>query len=517
LAGPLRPANSFYVLRDDPGRDASHDTARWDETVHDCASGNYHVFPNARSWKDHGPSTNPASCPYGHWLLAWPLCTNRLVDVPIAVVLICDVHVGSCHHVVPNLYAQMSNDVRAPANHATIPYPHDGTAEHLLTRKHPGRHRDVGPNERVTANVDPFLPKGVPRREGETAPHPEAVKTPTSGVVRPDRPENAKPLPSLVDKSRDQAASTHGLRLAWWLSMTLETGPVHQVRSKRRLRIAVALTLLALLAALTTACGSSQRSPSSLPARVPKVSPLEEVQEMAAKTLAAKRAQILLDLSVTGLPASSPLGTSLSMHAVGLVNFPYDAAKLDTTFSGKIASLIGSKVILTLVNHEVFVPATGVIAKVAKGKSYVSVTASALAGAITGALSGAGPIVSALLSRPSLLLELYETKSLMVNKVGTALLDGSKTVEYHVSLPVAKAAASGGPAELIYKELEKAGVESLGSTVWIGKRAGFLRKVTTTLGSPPGPTGSLVVELDGFGTPADVPVPPASQVTQLSI
>ncbi len=173
--------------------------------------------------------------------------------------------------------------------------------------------------------------------------------------------------------------------------------------------------------------------------------------------------------------------------------------------------------ILTLVNHEVFVSATGVLAKVAKGKSYVSVAASSLAGAITGALSSAGPIVSALLSKPSLLLELYETKTLLVSKVGTSIVDGSKTIQYQVSLPVAKAAASGGPAELIYKELEKAGVKSLGSTVWIGKRAGFLRKVTTTLGSPPGPTGSLVVELDGFGTPADVPVPPASQVTQLSI
>ncbi len=98
--------------------------------------------------------------------------------------------------------------------------------------------------------------------------------------------------------------------------MTLETGTVHQVRSKRGLRIGAALVLLALLATLAAACGSSQKISHSLPARLPKVSPLEEVEEMAAKTLAAKRAQILLDLSLTGLPASSPLGTSLSMHAV---------------------------------------------------------------------------------------------------------------------------------------------------------------------------------------------------------
>jgi hypothetical protein len=29
------------------------------------------------------------------------------------------------------------------------------------------------------------------------------VKTPTPGIVWPDRPENAKPFPSLVDKSGD--------------------------------------------------------------------------------------------------------------------------------------------------------------------------------------------------------------------------------------------------------------------------------------------------------------------------
>jgi hypothetical protein len=299
--------------------------------------------------------------------------------------------------------------------------------------------------------------------------------------------------------------------------MALENRPVNERPNTKGIRVGWALVLLVLLAVLASACSSSSKAPHSLPPRIPKVSPLQQVEDMAAKTLAAKRAQILLDLSVTGLPASSPLGTSLSMHALGLVNFPFNAAKLETTFTGKLATLIGSKVTLELVNHEVFVPATGVIAKVAKGKSYVAVPASSLAGAITGALSAAGPIVSALLSRPSLLLELYETKTLLVTKVGTVMLDGSQTTEYQVSLPVAKAAASGGPAKVIYKELEKAGVKSLSSTVWIGKRAGFLRKVTTTLGSPPGPSGSLVVELNGFGVPADVPVPPASQVTQLSI
>lgn len=153
--------------------------------------------------------------------------------------------------------------------------------------------------------------------------------------------------------------------------------------------------------------------------------------------------------------------------------------------------------------------------KVPGHKAWISVNLNQATG---GALSGQSS------SNPTQLLQLLESESASVRKVGTATVRGVKTTHYHAVLDLSKAAQANPQAA---SEMQKASSElhtsSLPVDVWVDNKSrarrflmGFTVPAGTSLGN--GQTASaptrVVISMDlyKYGSAPSVSAPPASDV-----
>lgn len=233
-------------------------------------------------------------------------------------------------------------------------------------------------------------------------------------------------------------------------------------------------------------------------------SPIANVYQSTQAQKAASFAAVIKVSSTNG-PA-----TSATIHFSGSVDFTNNnlSGTLNIPGSGRV------RVVEVGGIEYVSVPAAD-RSKVPGHKPWISVNLNKTTG---GALSGQSS------SNPTELLQLLESGSASVKKVGTATVRGAKTTHYHAVLDLSKAAQTNPQAA---SEIEKATAElhtkTLPVDVWVDAKSRARRFVTgftvpagTSLGN--GQTAStpthvkVSMDLFKYGSAPSVTTPPASEV-----
>jgi hypothetical protein len=269
----------------------------------------------------------------------------------------------------------------------------------------------------------------------------------------------------------------------------------------------VAATVATALAALSAAAGLSACSSGSASS-----GDLAAVDLAYTHTVAAKTAQLTMKMHV------SAAHTNTTIIASGGEDFAtHDAAfTVDATGASIKELMVAGKVYLQLP------PAAQ---SQEGGKAWLEVAIPTTAGA-----SGSSPLVG---SDPASGLHLLERHSTSITKVGTAVIDGVDTTEYHAVVDVA-GAANQGDSGLIGQYIEITGSSTLPVDVWIDSQQrvvqeGFNITVDHLPSSASTAQGSqslanelpvtvgMQLNVTRYGQPVTVTAPPASEVKQISL
>jgi hypothetical protein len=227
------------------------------------------------------------------------------------------------------------------------------------------------------------------------------------------------------------------------------------------------------------------------------------------------------------------LGGSVTITATGPVQFSPPAADITVSVAGKSIPAMGSAAPAGSVAEVRFVGSTLYatfpdVAFLSGGKPWLSYT---LPAKVSSMLSGSGfaAAVAAINGAdPSSLLKMLGQVSGSVTVVGHSDLNGVAVTEYQATIEAskviaaaeAKAGALGLPAAKVARaEALLAKIVPAGATlpveVWLDGQ-GHLRQAAASV-SLLGISASVTVDLDHFGTPVNVVVPPASQVGTLNL
>ena len=263
---------------------------------------------------------------------------------------------------------------------------------------------------------------------------------------------------------------------------------------------------LGLAVATLAACGSGGTNTVQL------------ISSAGTKTAAARTARIAEDIRTTpGATASA--GIPIAVHSDGVMDF---AAR-----KGDISSTVAGAKVEVLIVGTVLYEHLPQLSSVLGGKAWLKLDLDSL-GKLIGvggiaALAQSGP------SDPSQFLSYFKGVSGPVTKVGTAVIRGVKTTEYHLVVDLNKAAAGAGtPASktALQQLVKTLGVTTFPIDVWVDAQGRIRRQHQAfdyshaSLGTIPTtslPKGvDITLEYYDFGVPVTVTLPPADQVTDAS-
>jgi hypothetical protein len=114
--------------------------------------------------------------------------------------------------IVADLQLEMTHDVAAPPDHATVADANHRIGDHLLTRHHAGGDADVRPDEGVAAHADPALAEDGPRREGKAAAGTEGPEAGGLAISGSDGTVPGGPTPRRVDHRAEPTAPGRRIR-----------------------------------------------------------------------------------------------------------------------------------------------------------------------------------------------------------------------------------------------------------------------------------------------------------------
>jgi hypothetical protein len=160
--------------------------------------------------EDDDPGTEPAPVADVNRDIGRPLGVDHGIGIGVAVVLVGDVDVRAGVDVVSDLEVEVSDDVAAAADHASVTDPHHRVGDHPLSRHHPGRDAHVRSEQRVLADADRTLAEDGARREGQAAALPEGPEPTGQPVARSDGAVPADPFPGEVDEAVEDAMHPRG-------------------------------------------------------------------------------------------------------------------------------------------------------------------------------------------------------------------------------------------------------------------------------------------------------------------
>lgn len=275
----------------------------------------------------------------------------------------------------------------------------------------------------------------------------------------------------------------------------------------------------------TTPAKTSTPSTTSKASTAPKASAAElaVLKAMGPKTLASGTADLNVTLHVTNPPSGGkPSASPLSGTIAGGYNLSNGEGNLRIALSGTVASLLGGPLNVTLGNGNAYFAPPATLARLLQlqpGKTYASLPLSSLT-----SLLNLGALGSSFTGDPSALFNLFATPALQVSDLGSATVGGVATTEYKISVDLSQAAADGGAAGTLYKEI-KAGsptLKSLAVDVWAGP-GGRLHQLAITLSDlsaslvwSRGASLALAVVFSHFGVAVPVSIPPPSAVQSVS-
>jgi len=285
-------------------------------------------------------------------------------------------------------------------------------------------------------------------------------------------------------------------------------------------RSVTAALIAGLLAVGLAACGGGSSSETQSAPATTQANGTAMLASASEKARAAGSSKIALSVSLQ-LPGKSAPSTLTGNGAFDYANqrgtLTFDVGDL---LSGVAGGVLGgsSKLELVLDNNVIYLnfPALG---QLLGGKPWIKLDLAELSkqqGLNLGQLQTIGQ------SDPSAFLS-YLSGVASVQRVGTDTLRGTETTHYKAEIDFDKVLANAPPAAkaglqaTIDQLKQQTGSQTLPIDVWIGDD-GLVRKIVFTYpktGSGSSPS-SVTVELYDYGTPVNVAVPPADQVTDFS-
>jgi hypothetical protein len=279
-----------------------------------------------------------------------------------------------------------------------------------------------------------------------------------------------------------------------------------------RQRLAPVL-LAGLLAVVVAACGGGQTESVTTPGGASNV-----LAAAAGKARDAGSSKLALSVEVT-VPGQQRPATLAGEGAFDYRNergtLTFDLGNLVGGLGGALG---GSSQVEVVLDRTVVYMNFPALAQLLGGKPWIKLDLAELgkqAGVDLGELQALGQ------SDPSSFLQ-YLRGAASLQTVGTETVRGTKTTHYKAQIDFAKAIASVPEAERAQlksglDQLEKqTGSRTLPVDAWVGED-GLVRKIEVTYPAVAGgaPT-SVTIELYDYGTPVQVTVPPADQVTDFA-
>lgn len=261
------------------------------------------------------------------------------------------------------------------------------------------------------------------------------------------------------------------------------------------MRTRVALVALALAGLLLVACGGGGDDAS------------EAVKEAPGKTLAANSAEVALLINFT---AGTTSGT---VNGQGVADLQNRRAGLNLDL-GSLGGALGAPRVETVLDSSgIFVKLP--VTLLPASRPWLKLDLATLA-ATTGANFGSlGQLSSA---DPTQALAFLEGAASDMKKVGEESVRGASTTHYRGTLDLQKAAEEASPEArpAVQQAITALGTSKVPSDVWLDEE-GRVRKLRLSIKPSSGSgSGNVEIELFGFGTPADVAVPPANQISTIA-
>ncbi len=264
------------------------------------------------------------------------------------------------------------------------------------------------------------------------------------------------------------------------------------LRGRRPLRAAMAAMAALLAVGLLAGCGGGGEDAAAV------------VREAPDKTVGAGSARVALRVTVP----SGEVATTVSGEGVVDLEAGRGALKLDL---GAVGQAFGTGTIDSILDRSGIYIRLPVAA--ATGRPWVKLDFAALAGQAGVNVGSVGQLQSA---DPTQALKFLEGASSDMEEVGEEKIRGEDTTHYRGTVDLKKAAGEISPEARV-------AIESLGSgvvpvDVWLDDE-GRVRKMSFQVdpdGTGPATATRAEFEMYDFGVDADVQVPPADQVTDLS-
>ena len=175
-----------------------------------------------RTGEHYHPGPQPATRSDGNALLHWQLCAYRRAKVPVAVVLIRDVHIRTRVDIIPYVDAEMPDYVAPPSYEAAVSDGDHRVGDHLLPGHHPRAQRHRWAYHHIGPYPDEALVEDRTGGEGQKTPGAECPEPLSPGVVWPKCTPQTGPLPSGMNgvggnapsQRSESTAKVHGMTLA---------------------------------------------------------------------------------------------------------------------------------------------------------------------------------------------------------------------------------------------------------------------------------------------------------------
>ena len=288
---------------------------------------------------------------------------------------------------------------------------------------------------------------------------------------------------------------------------------------RRRVAAAFFAGLLAL--ALAACGGGGSSAPASTPAATTQQSATDVLASASEKARSAGSSKIALSVSLP-LPGKTAPSTLTGDGAFDYANergtLNFDVGDLLSGLAG--GALGGSSKLQLVLDKNVLYLNFPALGQLLGGKPWIKLDPAELSkqqGLNLGQLQTIGQ------SDPSAFLD-YLGGVASLQRVGTETVRGTETTHYKAEIDFDKvlanapADAKAGLKATIDQLAQQTGKRSVPVDVWVGND-GLVRKIMLSYPAVAGSTGSpstVTVELYDFGTPVNVTVPPADQVTDFA-